>query len=131
VQARRSHDRTVPAASAALRAKEIFEPIVFFGEIEIVGFGPHMHGYGRKMTATLSDPGGDEAVIARTDRWDFDWQKIYHYEEYPVMKPNSVLTVTCDYDTRSAKEPVQAGWGTRNEMCLPMMIVTLPPGVFL
>lgn len=117
--------------SWSLRAAQLFEPIATLGQIDIVALGPHMHEYGRKMTIVLTDSDGNKSIIGHTDRWDFNWQKIYHYEEFPVLEAGSTLEVICDYDTRAATEPVQAGWGTRNEMCLPMMVVTLPPGVFL
>ncbi|MCY1013882.1 hypothetical protein OV079_51830 [Nannocystis pusilla] len=34
------------------------------------------------------------------------------------LTQDSKLRITCDYDTRGAKDPVLPGWGTSNEMCL-------------
>jgi hypothetical protein len=33
--------------------------------------------------------------------------------------------VTCDFDTMGATEPVTAGWGTNNEMCLMGLYVVM------
>jgi hypothetical protein len=38
--------------------------------------------------------------------------------------------VTCDYDTRSVKDPVLPGWGTSNEMCLATLYFTAPASSF-
>jgi hypothetical protein len=39
------------------------------------------------------------------------------------------VDVTCTYDTQAESAPVLPGWGTRNEMCLTILMAALPPGV--
>ncbi len=42
------------------------------------------------------------------------------------MTPSTRIQVTCEYDTSMDTEAVLPGWGTRNEMCLNILIVALP-----
>lgn len=97
---------------------------------EIVAVLPHMHVRGRKYTFEVDNGGGFECQ-GRINRWDFAWQRIYDYSAPPAFTSDTRIRVTCDYDTRGEAAPVQPGWGTRNEMCTIMMMVGLPPGVFL
>jgi hypothetical protein len=43
------------------------------------------------------------------------------------MAGTSLLQATCEYDTSADTAPVLPGWGTRNEMCLTVLMVALPP----
>ena len=86
-------------------------------QVEVYGLFPHMHERGHKWRATLLD-GDEEQCIGDVQHWDFDWQLYYFYEQPKIVRPGTRLRVTCDFDTRDAKEPVTPGWGTQNEMCL-------------
>lgn len=102
---------------------------------DIIGVMPHMHERGRRLQLSLAGaaaggaPPPAPACIAKVGAWDFHWQKMYFYDEAPRLTAGSAVSVTCDYDTRSAREPVLPGWGTQNEMCLAVMMVALPPGM--
>jgi hypothetical protein len=96
----------------------------------ILGVLPHMHVRGRKYSFEVDNGAGFECQ-ARISRWDFDWQRIYDYAAPPALTADTRIRVTCDYDTRTESAPVQPGWGTRNEMCTTIMMLGLPPGVFL
>jgi hypothetical protein len=98
--------------------------------LELVSVGPHMHERGRRWTYEVDNGNGFEC-IGRIDRWDFGWQLRYDYAEPPVLTARSQLRLTCEYDTSGDSEPVLPGWGTRNEMCLSVMMLAFPPGVFL
>jgi hypothetical protein len=98
--------------------------------LELISLGAHMHGRGRKWTYELDNGSGFEC-IGRVNRWDFNWQRKYDYAVPPVLTAGSQLRLTCDYDTSADSEPVLPGWGTRNEMCLSVMMLAFPPGVFL
>ena len=39
----------------------------------------------------------------------------------------SQVQVTCEYNTSADTAPVLPGWGTRNEMCLTVLMIALPP----
>jgi hypothetical protein len=98
--------------------------------LELVSVGAHMHERGRRWTYEVDNGAGFEC-IGRIDRWDFGWQLKYDYAEPPVLTGSSQLRLTCEYDTSGDSEPVLPGWGTRNEMCLSVMMLAFPPGVFL
>jgi hypothetical protein len=63
---------------------------------------------------------------ADVQKWDFNWQRMYFYEQPIVLSADSEIEVTCDYDTEGLDEPVLPGWGTRNEMCLAVLYFSLP-----
>jgi hypothetical protein len=97
--------------------------------LELVSVGAHMHERGRRWTYEIDNGNGFEC-IGRVNRWDFGWQLKYDYVERPVLTGHSQLRLTCEYDTSGDSEPVFPGWGTRNEMCLSVMLLAFPPGVF-
>jgi hypothetical protein len=73
-------------------------------------------------------PAGALACASHLEGWDFHWQEFYFYKTPPTITPDSQVQVTCDYDTSADTAPVLPGWGTRNEMCLTVLMVALPPG---
>jgi hypothetical protein len=97
--------------------------------LEIVSLAAHMHERGRKWTYELDNGDGFDC-IGRVNRWDFGWQRQYDYVTPPLLTSDSRFRLTCEYDTSGDSEPVLPGWGTRNEMCLSVMMVAFPPGVF-
>jgi len=64
---------------------------------------------------------------SRIENWDFHWQEFYLYKTPPRITPDTQLEVTCEFDTSRDRDPVFPGWGTRNEMCLNVLMVALPP----
>ena len=95
-------------------------------EAQLYGVMPHMHQLGRKYRMTISSPGEPERCAADVQHWDFHWQRQYFYAKPMTIKPDTTIRVTCDYDTSSVTQPVKPGWGTRNEMCLAALFVTVP-----
>lgn len=85
---------------------------------QLLGVLPHMHQYGRKQRVELVEGDAGPQCVADVQRWDFNWQLYYFYEQPIPLTQDSKLRITCDYDTRGAKDPVLPGWGTSNEMCL-------------
>ncbi len=90
--------------------------------LEIIGTSPHMHERGKTMSYAIVT-NSDEQCIAQVQSWDFNWQRTYFYEQPPLIRPSDKLKVRCLYDTSNETEPVLPGWGTRNEMCLPILFV--------
>lgn len=90
---------------------------------QLYGVLPHMHQFGRKQRIELVE--GDAAPVCAADvqRWDFNWQLYYFYQEPFQLTKDSKLRITCDYDTRAASEPITPGWGTGNEMCLTGLFI--------
>jgi Copper type II ascorbate-dependent monooxygenase, C-terminal domain len=93
--------------------------------LEAVQVFPHMHERGRKMKVFLKE-GDKTECVARTDRYNFGWQRFYRYKTRPLLTPTKTLEVTCDYDTSRDTAPVLPGWGTRNEMCMPIFMLAVP-----
>ncbi|HEY7371342.1 MAG TPA: hypothetical protein VIF57_04125 [Polyangia bacterium] len=93
---------------------------------DLVAVMPHMHGRGLREKLELG-PAGNLACAAQLETWDFHWQEFYFYKTPPVITPSTQVRVTCDYDTRADTMPVLPGWGTRNEMCLTVLMLALPP----
>jgi hypothetical protein len=94
--------------------------------VDLVGVMPHMHGRGIRQTMLIG-PAGNMACASHLEGWDFHWQEFYFYKTPPQLTPDSQIQVTCDYDTTADTAPVLPGWGTRNEMCLTVLMVALPP----
>jgi copper type II ascorbate-dependent monooxygenase-like protein len=88
---------------------------------DLVAVFPHMHGRGLRQTMTL-----DGACASHLEGWDFHWQEFYFYKTPLAVTASSQFQVTCEYDTSADTEPVMPGWGTRNEMCLNILMLALP-----
>ena len=56
--------------------------------------------------------------------WDFEWQRLYFYEEPLPLESGEAIFVTCTYDLTDAEGNVSWGWGTQEEMCLFGLFVT-------
>lgn len=99
--------------------------------VDVVAVGPHMHTRGIGQELVISTEAGPSTCASALTRWDFHWQKFYFYKPgaYPRLTPQSLVDVTCTYDTQAEATPVLPGWGTRNEMCLSVLMAALPPGV--
>lgn len=97
--------------------------------LDLVGVMPHMHQRGVSKTMTIQNPGATKTCEAQVDRWDFNWQKFYFYKAPPRVTAASTFELTCDYDTSKETAPVLPGWGTRNEMCIAILMFALPPGL--
>src|SRR5262249_25651767 len=95
--------------------------------VDLVAVLPHMHGRGLRQVLRLGPAGGDLACAAHLESWSFHWQEFYFYQTMPKITPTTQVQVTCEYDTSQDTTPVLPGWGTRNEMCLAVLMVALPP----
>ncbi len=88
------------------------------GPVEIWGFAPHMHKRGRKMTIEIERADGERLCGTQVDRYDFNWQQMYFFEQPLHVDFGDTLRVRCEWDTRGDTAPVTPGYGTANEMCL-------------
>jgi hypothetical protein len=95
---------------------------------EALFVAPHMHGRGRKYTLEVGRDGAFDCQ-GHIERWDFNWQRLYHYTTPLPIDASSAIRVTCEYDTTGDTQPVLPGWGTQNEMCELNMMLAFPPGV--
>lgn len=90
-------------------------------KVELLGLGPHMHTLGRRMQVTfIEGPASDpvESCGIYVDRWNFQWQRSFMYEEPKIVDPGMRIEVTCEWDASERMSPTSPGLGTNNEMCL-------------
>jgi hypothetical protein len=99
------------------------------GQLDISGVFPHMHERGRTLRFEILR-GSETMCGANVESWDFGWQLYYLYEEPVHLQMGDRLRVTCGYNTEGLSEPVLPGWGTRNEMCLAGIMLTIPLSAF-
>ncbi len=85
--------------------------------VDLMGVTPHMHELGRGMAIDLESE-ADDLCVADVRNWDFNWQRAYYYEQPVRVGRDAWVHVTCDYDTSEVSEPVAAGLGSGDEMCL-------------
>jgi len=91
--------------------------------LDLVSVTPHMHQRGKSSELRIMN-GTQNDCAARIDNWNFHWQKAYFYKgTRPTLTSDSQIQLTCDYDTSADHDPVYPGWGTRNEMCLDVLVV--------
>jgi hypothetical protein len=95
---------------------------------DLIGVMPHMHERGTKYEMRIGPgAGAEKKCVAKVDRWNFHWQRLYFYQGTPTrLTPDSELTLGCEYDTTGATTPILPGWGTRNEMCSAILLLALP-----
>ncbi len=94
--------------------------------VDLMAVMPHMHGRGIRQRMQIGPP-SNLACASHLENWDFHWQEFYFYKTPIAITSTSQVQVTCEYDTRADTSPVLPGWGTRNEMCLTVLMVALPP----
>ncbi len=114
----------IPAGDAAHVATASFP--VFPGlEMKVINVFPHMHLLGTKIEVEKLNRGDKERMIL-IDKWDFNWQGAYTFEEPVKMPAWSQLSLRCTFDNsvNNPKNPsnplknVKWGEGTEDEMCL-------------
>ncbi|WP_250847101.1 redoxin domain-containing protein [Aquisphaera insulae] len=93
---------------------------------------PHMHLLGKDMRMSVTFPDGKTRDLIRIDRWDFNWQYSYYFEQPLELPKGSVVKVVAHYDNSGAnpsnpnKVPREVTWGeaTTDEMCIGFIAVT-------
>ncbi len=106
----------------------VYYPLAFGERMDVVGVLPHMHERGRAMQVYVARP-GEQQCLVEVPAWDFEWQRMYFFDEAVALESSDQLRVWCHYDTSRDDEPITPGWGTQNEMCLPGLLVTYPDDV--
>jgi hypothetical protein len=93
-----------------------------FDEVEVLGLLPHMHTRGARMHVSF-DVEGESVCGVDVDRWDFDWQQTFFYEQPLAMRMTDMMHVTCEWNTEGESEPIGPSLGTDGEMCLVGVMV--------
>ncbi|MCO4762967.1 MAG: hypothetical protein KC502_15735 [Myxococcales bacterium] len=95
------------------------------GDLTIHGVLPHMHKRGTKIRVEVVDGDGKEACVANTPKWDFDWQQFFFFNTPVHVPANSVLRVSCHFDTSGDKDTLSFGDNTSDEMCVLGVIASI------
>ena len=99
--------------------REFDSRISAWDQVELLGLNPHMHGLGRRMQVDIIRSEDDSRTCGIwVDRWDFNWQRPFYFEEPIIMSPFDRFEVTCDWDSTSRDNSTYPGLGTEQEMCL-------------
>ncbi len=101
-------------------------------DVTIHSISPHMHYRGKSMTVFATLPGGEEQILLRVPRYDFNWQVSYRLTE-PFKAPVGTSFRMVSIHDNSASNPAnpdpsrEVHWGeeTHNEMAIAFMGVTL------
>lgn len=97
---------------------------------------PHMHTRGKTMQFSRVLPTGKEELMVDVFRYDFDWQRIYFFDQPTRVHKGDKLKVVCNWDNSAAGQPIVDGkplapkdlvWGegTYDEMCIAFFYLTL------
>jgi len=85
----------------------------------------HMHRLGTRGRVTLERGSGRREVLLSVRRWDFNWQREYHFAEPERFEPGDRLSLRCEHanPTRRART-----WGenSSDEMCIAFLYVSEP-----
>lgn len=95
----------------------------------------HMHKLGDRGRFALLKPGVPARTLLNIEKWDFDWQREYFFEDPPVFENGDQLSLKCVFDNTKAKqicsggtcrEPEDTNWGegSTEEMCVANMLVS-------
>lgn len=96
---------------------------------------PHTHRLGQEITYRLHRTDGTTTTLLYVDRYDFNWQREYVFDEPITVLPGDELEVECLFhntlDWRTNRraypvEPMDVGWGegTNDEMCVAHSLMT-------
>jgi mono/diheme cytochrome c family protein len=103
------------------------------GDVDIIGFLPHMHLRGVAARYEITDPDGKKTIPLDVPHYDFNWQLHYKLAEPLRVKNGSTLTYTAWYDNSSAnpanpdpKKLVRWGQQTTDEMLLSYVEYIVP-----
>ena len=88
---------------------------------------PHMHGRGIRQTMMHRTAGQPRLRLAPREL-GLPLAGVLLLQDAHHDHAATQVQVTCEYDTSADTAPVLPGWGTRNEMCLTVLMVALPPG---
>ena len=93
-----SFDIDIPPAQSDYLVTDSYELPV---DVEVLGVYPHAHYLGRQVWGRAVLPDGGTQWLLRIDRWDFNSQDMYYYEEPISLPAGSTLSMRWVYDNSS------------------------------
>jgi len=97
----------------------------FSRDIDIFTANLHMHRMGRSASLAIERTTGETDCLLSISDWDFDWQRSYVLQESVRLNEGDKLSLSCTWDNVT-DEDVFWGEGTGDEMCLGVMMMSLP-----
>ena len=85
----------------------------------------HMHRLGNRGRVALVRRSGEREVLLGVRRWDFNWQREYHFAEPERFEPGDRLSIRCEHANRTKRTRT---WGenSSDEMCIAFLYVSEP-----
>ena len=120
----------IPAGNAKFQATaSLTLPLLL--DAKLINIFPHMHLLGTEIKVEATR-GSTTTPLVWINKWDFNWQGAYTYEEQVPVAAMTTIRMTCTYDNsagnpRNPSNPpklVTWGEGTEDEMCVAFMGVT-------
>lgn len=95
------------------------------GDVDLYGVFPHMHVLGSAWRYWIEHPDGSTTCLSESDRYDFDNQMTYIYEDPPRITPQDTIHFECTWNNSTSNPdliydpPINTrfGDGTDAEMC--------------
>ncbi|MEC7988253.1 MAG: hypothetical protein VX278_24010 [Myxococcota bacterium] len=94
--------------------------------IHIRAIGPHLHKLGVASSARIIREDGSESCLIDVPYYDFNWQRVYTFEEPILLQPNDKLEIECVFDSTGVSSTTYWGDGTSDEMCLMTVFASIP-----
>ncbi|MFV8755655.1 monooxygenase [Nannocystaceae bacterium ST9] len=126
------------ALDSPLWAAQIAETGVQAGEdVLLHAAGLHMHNLGVRARMSIVRAGGADDCVVEIPSWDFGWQGGYELIEPLRISAGDQISLQCWWDNSAENQPildgelaepidVEWGEGTRDEMCLGILMLTRP-----
>ena len=102
--------------------------VIFPGDAEIFGTQPHCHSRCYSTKLTIRYPDGREEILLNQPRYDFGWQREYHFEPMLQVPAGSMMIADYVFDNSEAnpanpdpKHKVTFGEQTSEEMLFTFM----------
>ncbi len=120
-----------------------FELPAILGQIDpdatvtVYATGPHMHVLGKSYRLWVERAGEEDICVATADKWDFDNQVSYVFNEPIVLYPGDRIRLKCTWNNSVSNPdlihnpPIDTGYGERTdeEMCFAFTLLSLDTSV--
>ena len=134
---------TIPAGDANFSHDYSFELPSILSQIDpnatvtVYATGPHMHVLGQSYRLWVERAGEEDICVATADRWDFDNQVSYVFNEPIVLYPGDKIKLRCTWNNSVTNPdlihnpPIETGYGERTdeEMCFAFTLLSLDTAV--
>lgn len=107
----------IPPGARDFRVRDSFTlPI----DVDAVVIGAHAHYLGRAMKMTATFPGGEQKTLLWIEKWDFNWQDRYYFEDLVPLPKGTRLDAEIAWDNSAdnpdnpSDPPRRVTWGEQS-----------------